>query len=81
MTHHADISIYHLFYQRGLTRSHRHFSSHWLGAAENYMALRGDRGPSANTLIRLFQTLWRGGRLLLAVKVGWAILWMPEPSR
>lgn len=81
MTHHADISIYHLFHRRGLTRSHRHFSSHWLGAAENYMALRGDRGPSANTLIGLFQTLWRGGRLLLAVKVGWTILWMPESSR
>ena len=74
-------SIYHLFHQRGLTRSHRHFSSHWLGAAENYMALRGDRGPSANTLLGLFQRLWREGRLLLAIKVGWTILWMSEGAR
>lgn len=76
-----DISIYHLFLRRGLTRSHRHFSGYWLGAAENYMALRGERDPSANTLIGLFQKLWRGGRLLLAIKVGWTILWMPEATR
>ena len=78
---HADISLYHLFRQSGLTRSRRHFSAHWLNSAETYMALRGDRGPSANTLIGLFQRLWRDGRLLLAIKVGWTILWMPEASR
>lgn len=78
---HADNSIYHHFRQRGLTRSHRHFSHHWLGCAENYVALRGERGPSANTLIGLFQKLWREGRLLLAIKVGWTILWMPEGAR
>lgn len=81
MTHHADISIYHLFHKRGLTRSHRHFSSEWLGAAENYMALRGERGPSANNLVSLFQRLWREGRFTLAIKVGWTILWMPEAAR
>ena len=78
---HADISIYHHFRERRLTRSHRHFSSHWLGAAENYLALRGERGPSANALIGLFHRLWRQGRLLLAVRVGWTILWMPEAAR
>ena len=77
----TDISIYHHFRQRGLTRSHRHFSSHWLGAAENYLALRGRKGPSANALIGLFQRLWRQGRLLLAVRVGWTILWMPAEVR
>lgn len=73
---HADNSLYHLFLERGLTRSRRHFSHHWLGAAENYVALRGERGPSANALIGLFQRLWRQGRLLLAIRVGWTILWM-----
>lgn len=81
MTRHADIPLYHHFRQRGLTRSHRHFSSHWLGSAENYMALRGERGPSANTLIGLFQRLWGEGRLILAIKVGWTILWLTEAQR
>lgn len=81
MTKHADISLYHHFRQRGLTRSRRDFSSRWLKSAENYLALRGERGPSANSLIGLFQRLWRQGRFLLAVKVGWTILWMPEASR
>lgn len=78
---HAAISIYRLFYQRGLTTSQRRFSVDWLGAAPNYLVLRGERGPSANTLIGLFQRLWRDGRLLLAMKVGWTILWMPEAAR
>lgn len=78
---HADISLYHHFHRRGLTRSHRHFSSHWLGAAENYLALRGQREASSSVLIGLFQRLWRQGRLLLAIKVGWTILWMPEAAR
>lgn len=78
---HADISIYHLFQQRGLTRSRRDFSSRWLNSAENYLALRGERGPSANVLIGLFQKLWAQGRLLLAVQVGWLILWMSEADR
>ncbi len=76
-----DQPIYHLFLTRGLTRSRRDFSSRWLNSAENYLALRGERGPSANTMIGLFQKLWREGRLLLAIRVGWTILWMPEASR
>ena len=78
---HADSSIYTRFHRRGLTSSQRHFSAHWLGTADNYLCLRGDRGPSAAVMVGLFQRLWREGRLLLAVKVGWAILWMREPSR
>lgn len=81
MTSHADISIYHHFHQRGLTRSQRHFSTEYLEAAPNYLALRGDREASPNVLIGLFQKLWREGRLLLAIKVGWTILWMPEAAR
>ena len=81
MNNHADFSLYHLFERRGLTRSYRHFSAAWLGAAPNYMALRGPRPPSADVLVGLFQRLWREGRLLLAVRVGWTILWMPEAQR
>lgn len=81
MIERADISLYHHFRQRGLTRSRRDFSSRWLNSAENYLALRGERGPSANALIGLFQRLWRQSRFLLAAKVGWTILWMPEASR
>jgi hypothetical protein len=77
---HADISIYHVFLERGLTRSRRHFSSAWLGRAENYLCLRSGR-PSSVALIGLFQRLWRQGRILLAVRVGWAILWMPQDQR
>jgi len=80
MTHDVS-SLYHHFHKRGLTHSHRHFSTEYLGAAPNYLALRGSRAPSANTLIGLFQKLWRQGRLLLAMKVGWTILWLPEAQR
>jgi len=45
------------------------------------MALKGSRGPSAKALIGLFQKLWHQGSLLLAVKVGWTILWLPEAQR
>lgn len=78
---HTDSSIYHLFHRRGLAASHRQFSSHWLGTAENYLCLRGARGPSADVLVGLFQRLWREGRLLLAVQVGWSILWMDAEAR
>ena len=78
---HADSSLYRQFHRRGLAISQRQFSSHWLGTAENYLCLRGERGPSAAVLIRLFQRLWREGRLLLAVQVGWSILWMTEETR
>lgn len=81
MNNHAGISIYHLLLRRGLTHSHRHFSSRWLGSAENYMALRGSRPPSANVMVGLFQRLWREGRLLLAIQIGWTILWMTEDAR
>ena len=76
------MEIYHLFKRHGLTNSQRHFSSAWLGCAENYMCLRADKGPSADVLINLFQTLVREGRLMLATRVAWAVLWQkPEMRR
>ena len=75
------MDIYHHFFSRGLTDSQRHFSSAWLGRAENYLCLRSERGPSADALIELFQTLWREGRLLLAARVAWAVLWLKPEAR
>lgn len=75
------MDIYHLFKRRGLTDSQRHFSSAWLGCAENYLCLRAGRGPSADVLIALFQTLVRGGRLMLAARVAWAVLWLKPEAR
>ena len=75
------MNIYHHFLERGLTDSHRHFSSAWLNRAENYLCLRSGRGPSADALVELFQTLWREGRFALAVRVGWAVLWLTPEAR
>lgn len=75
------MDIYHHFRALGLTDSRRHFSSAWLGCAENYLCLRASRGPSADVLIALFQTLVREGRLMLAARVGWAVLWLPAEAR
>jgi hypothetical protein len=81
MTQAADSSIYRLFHRCSLTHSHRHFSREWLGAADNYLCLRGHRGPSSDALVTLFQRVWREGRLNLAVRVAWSLLWMPEDAR
>ncbi|MNS05835.1 hypothetical protein D3C72_372460 [compost metagenome] len=75
------MDIYHLFQRRGLTDSQRHFSSAWLGRAENYLCLRAGRGPSADVLISLFQTLVREGHLMLAARVAWAVLWLKPEAR
>ena len=75
------MDIYHHFLARGLTDSQRHFSSAWLGRAENYLCLRAERGPSADALVELFQTLVREGRLILAARVAWATLWLPKEAR
>ena len=75
------MDIYRHFLEHGFTDSRRHFSSAWLARAENYLCLRGDRGPSADALIELFQTLVGEGRLTLAVRVAWAILWLKPEAR
>ena len=78
----SGMDIYHQFYQRGLTASQRHFSSAWLGRADNYLCLRAGRGPSSDALVSLFQTLVRKGHLMLAVRVAWTLLWLkPEALR
>lgn len=67
--------FYPLLAQRGLTTSQRDYSSYYLGMAENYACLRGDRGPSARALINLFQRLWEERRYLLALRVARSLLW------
>jgi len=76
------MDIYHLFLRLGLTDSQRHFSSAWLARAENYLCLRAGRGPSADALVELFQTLVREAKFGLAARVAWAVLWLrPEARR
>ena len=77
------MEIYHHFEARGLTDSYRHFSSAWLGRAENYLCLclRAGRGPSPSALIELFQTLWREGEFALAARVAWTVLWLKPEAR
>ena len=75
------MNIYHHFFERGLTDSRRHFSSAWLGRAENYMCLRSGREASADALVELFQTLVREGRLMLAIRVAWTVLWLKPEAR
>ena len=73
--------IYQQFERRGLTHSRRHFSREWLGTAENYTSIRAERGPSADVMIGAFQKVWREGRIGLAVRLAWMILWMPPEAR
>ena len=75
------MDIYHHFERLGLTDSHRHFSRAWLNRAENNLCLRAGRGPSADALVELFQTLWRERRPMLAARVAWAVLWLPQEAR
>lgn len=74
------MDIYQHFRRQGLCHSKREFSA-LLGRADNYMCLRGERGPSADALVELFQTLWREGRLMLAARVAWTTLWLPKEAR
>ncbi len=70
----SDPFFYAELERRGLTTSHRDFSSYYLSMAPNYVCLRGERGPSERALINLFRRLWAERRYLLAAKVAWAIL-------
>ena len=65
---------YRELHRRGLTTSLRHFSRHWLGAAENYACSRGERGLSRRALRRLHDRLWQEGRYLLAIRLWWSLL-------
>jgi len=68
------LEIYHLLSRRGLTHSLRDFSAYYLGRAENYACIRGDRPPSEHVMIHLFRRLWWERRFILAAKIGWIIL-------
>jgi len=71
----TDHDIYYQLARRGLTKSQRDYSSYYLGMAENYACLRGDRGPSERALVNLFRRLWGERHYILAAKVAWLILW------
>jgi hypothetical protein len=71
----TGMDFYHLLAKRGLTTSQRDYSAYYLGMAENYACLRGDRGPSERASINLFRRLWEERRYLLAIKVARLILW------
>ena len=71
----AGIDFYHQLARRSLTTSLRDYSSRYLGMAENYACLRGDRVPSERAMINLFRRLWKERHYILAGRVAWAILW------
>jgi hypothetical protein len=71
----TDPNFYHALAQRGLARSQRDYSRYYLGMAENYACLRGDRPPSERALINLFRRLWSERHFILAIRVATALLW------
>jgi hypothetical protein len=71
----AGIPYYPLLARHNLTNSLRDYSGHYLGMAENYACVRGNRGPSERALINLFRCLWKERHFILATRVAWAILW------
>jgi hypothetical protein len=71
----AGINFYHQLTRAGACTSLRAYSRDYLGMAENYACLRGERGPSNSALINLFRRLWAERRLILASRVARAILW------
>lgn len=66
--------LYSQLQKKGLTHSKRHFSRVWLRRADNYLCLRGERGPSLDAQGDLFRALLRAGRLILAARVACAML-------
>lgn len=71
----AGKNFYQELRRKGCTDSLRDYSRRYLGMAENYACLRGERVPSDRALVHLFQRLWCERRLLLAARVAHAILW------
>jgi hypothetical protein len=70
----TSIDFYHLLARRKLTSSLRDYSSHYLGMAENYACLRGERAPSERAMINLFRRLWEEKRVFLALRVACQLL-------
>lgn len=71
----TDPTFYQHLASRGLVLSQRDYSSYYLGMAENYACLRGDRPPSEKAQINLFRRLWSERHYLLAIRVAMALLW------
>lgn len=69
----TGIDIYYELERRGLTHSRRHASRELFGAADNYLSLCGDRGPSTQMMIRLFRSLY-SAYPLFATRIAWLIL-------
>lgn len=67
-------NFYRLLESRGLVVSLRDYSTYYLGMAQNYACLRGDRGLSPRAAINLFRRLWSERRVLLALRVAYALL-------
>jgi hypothetical protein len=72
--------FYSILSAAGHTTSLRDYSAYYLGMAENYACLRGERGPSERALVNLFRRLWDERRFWLAAKVARAILFEMRPS-
>lgn len=70
----ADLDFYRQLERRGLCTSLRTYSRDYLGMAENYACLRGERGPSERALVHLFRCLWEERHVLLALRVAHALL-------
>jgi hypothetical protein len=75
----TGIDLYHLLHSRGLTRSRRHFSRKWCGAAPNYVCLRGDRQLPDHIVLRILRRLIRERRFILAAYVARELLWPDAP--
>lgn len=73
--------LYDLMAERGLTKSRRHFSREWLGAAPNYACLRGDRLPSDSAMLHLIRGLLNHRRYILAAYVLRVLIWPTQPDR
>lgn len=64
--------IYPELLRRGLTTSQRHFSTYWCSRAPNYLALGG--GLSTDAKLSVFRRLIARRRWMLAIQVGWMVL-------
>lgn len=64
-----------------LDRKHSHQADPAGVQLGNYLCLRAGREASADALVELFQTLVREGKLVLAARVAWAVLWLPPEAR
>ena len=73
--------LYALMAERGLTVSRRHLSREWLGAAPNYVCLRGDRLPSDSAMLHLIRKLLDHRRYILAAYVLRMLIWPDRPDR